>query len=51
MTSNKSVIRGVRLSKETDEIVSKIAKQEDRTISKVISRLVEIGLKSYLNKE
>ena len=48
MASDKSVIRSVRLGPGTDKIITAIAAFEDRTVSKVLARLIDYGLKDYM---
>ena len=48
MASEKSVVKGVRLPKEIEEIITLIANYEDRTVSKVLSRFILIGLTRYI---
>lgn len=48
MANNKSIIRSVRLAKDTDDMIMTIAKYEDRTISNTLARLILRGLVNYI---
>lgn len=50
MASDKSFIRSTRLTKWQDTIITAIADYEDRTVSKVIERLLRKAIDDYLLK-
>ena len=49
MAREKSVVKGVRLPKEIEEIIEMIADYEDRTVSKILARFIFVGLTEYIH--
>lgn len=46
----KTLTVSTRLDKDTNELILLVATIEDRTVSKVLQRLIERGLKQYFNE-
>lgn len=47
----KGIIRSVRLDVETDDLINKIAEQEDRSISYILNKLIKQSLKQQSQED